>query len=180
MKFASSSINKTAVAVAGAVVLTGALAACGSGDSASDNPTSQAATFANGVVPEAINDMTALYGTVGNPNSTEITLTGCSAEIAGMCQIHEVIKKDGKETMQELQNGLTIPANGSVELKTGSYHVMLMNLKSKPAVGTSVPVTLRLSNGNINVSGTVEARAQEPVPGDTMDHDSSSDSGHGN
>lgn len=180
MKFASSSINKTAVAVAGAVVLTGALAACGSGDSASDNPTGQAATFTNGVIPEVMNDMTALYGTVGNPNSTEITLTGCSAEIAGMCQIHEVIQKDGKETMQQVPNGLPIPANGSVELKTGSYHIMLMDIKNKPAVGSTVPVTLQLSNGDINVSGTVEARVKEPVPGNSMAPESSSDSGHGN
>ncbi|MFZ1363030.1 MAG: copper chaperone PCu(A)C [Candidatus Nanopelagicales bacterium] len=181
MKFSSSKTNKVAVAVAGAVVLTGALAACGSGNSTSDNPTGQAATFTNGIIPEAMNDMTALYGTVSNPNSTEIKLTGCEADIAGMCQIHEVIKKDGKETMQELANGLPIPANGSVQLKTGSYHIMLMNLKSKPAVGTSVPIKLRLSNGNINVTGTVEARVKEPVPSNSMNHDSASNgSGHGN
>lgn len=166
----NNSIKKSGLAVAGTVALVGALAACGSGSSSSsDNPTGQAATFTNGVVPEAVNDMTALYGTVSNPNGTEIKLTGCQAEVAGMCQIHEVIKKDGKETMQEVQGGLAVPANGSVELKSGSYHVMLMNLKSKPAVGSSVPVTLQFSNGNINVTGTVEARLKEPVSSNSMD-----------
>lgn len=165
----NNSIKKSSIAAVGAVALVGALAACGSGsNSSSDNPTAQAATFTNGVVPEVVNDMTALYGTVSNPNGTEIKLTGCQAEVAGMCQIHEVIKSDGKETMQQVQGGLAIPANGSVELKSGSYHVMLMDLKSKPAVGTSVPVTLQLSNGSINVTGTVEARIKEPVPSNSM------------
>lgn len=165
----NNSFKKSGLAAAGAITLVGVLAACGSGNSSSDNPTGQAATFSNGTVPEVINDMTALYGTISNPNGTEIKLTGCQAEVAGMCQIHEVIKKDGKETMQEVQGGLTVPANGSVELKSGSYHVMLMNLKSKPAVGSSVPVTLQLSNGNINVTGTVEARLKEPAPSNSMD-----------
>ena len=172
MKF-NNSVKKTGLTVAGTVALVGALAACGSGSSGTDNPTGQSATFSNGVVPEAVNDMTALYGTVSNPNGTEITLTGCQAEIAGMCQIHEVIKKDGKETMQQVQGGLVVPANGSVELKSGSYHVMLMNLKSKPTVGAAVPVTLQFSNGNISVTGTVEARIKEPVPSHSMNSMSS-------
>lgn len=150
-----------------ALAVVGLVSAC---SSASD--TSQAVSFADGSVPEAMNDMTALYGTISNPNSAEVTLTACSAEIAGECQIHEVIKSDGKETMQQVPGGIVIPAGGSVELKSGGYHVMLMGLKSKPKVGSDVNVALTLSNGEINVSGVVESRLPDPAPGNSMKMDS--------
>lgn len=189
MKIENVTIKKAGFALAGTAILVGALAACGTSDSSTESAstatsTSQAATFANGTVPEAVNDMTALFGTVTNPNSAEIKLVGCNAEIAGKCEIHEVIKKDGKETMQQVTGGLAIPADGSVELKSGSYHVMLMNLKSKPAVGSSVPVTLQFSNGTVDVTGKVETRMSSSTTDSSTQHGSGGgssghSSGHG-
>jgi copper(I)-binding protein len=43
--------------------------------------------------------------------------------------------------MQEVAQ-IDVPAGGSVELKPGGYHVMLMKLAAPIAAGDSVPVTL--------------------------------------
>jgi copper(I)-binding protein len=73
------------------------------------------------------------------------TLTGASVppEVAGMTQIHETVVGEGhgEMKMQEVAQ-LDVPAGGSVELKPGGYHVMLMKLAEPIAAGDSVPVTL--------------------------------------
>ena len=49
---------------------------------------------------------------------------------------------------------IDIPANGSVELKPGSYHIMLMGLKKALSTGTTETLTLTFSDKS---SMTVEA-----------------------
>ena len=44
--------------------------------------------------------------------------------------------------MHALKDGLEIPAGKTVELKPGSYHVMLMDLKTPLVKNTTIPVTL--------------------------------------
>ena len=44
--------------------------------------------------------------------------------------------------MREVTGGLPVAANGSVELKPGSYHVMLIGLKKPLKVGETIPLTL--------------------------------------
>jgi len=114
---------------------------------------------------EPVGDMTAMFGTVSNPTSTATTLTGCSSPVAGMCQIHEVVKNGNVDKMQQVPGGLEIPANGSVELKSGSYHVMLMNLKEKVAVGDQVDVTLQFSDGSVAVNAPVVSRSASQMSG---------------
>src|SRR5690606_41595612 len=40
---------------------------------------------------------------------------------------------------------LPVPAGGKLELRTGGLHLMLMDLKRKPAVGDTVTFTLRFA-----------------------------------
>ena len=63
-----------------------------------------------------------------------------------MVQVHEFVKQGNTEVMQEVPGGLEIPAGGSVELKPGSYHVMLMDVTADSTVGYEIPVQLRLYN----------------------------------
>ena len=49
--------------------------------------------------------------------------------------------------MVAMDGGLVIPANGSVELRMGGYHVMLMELNKNLVAGDEVDVTLEFSNG---------------------------------
>jgi len=87
--------------------------------------------------------MTGSFMTISNTSSEDVTLIGGSSPVAGIVEIHEVI--DGK--MVPMAGGLTIPANGSVELRMGGYHVMLLELSQSLVAGDEVEVTLEFSNG---------------------------------
>ena len=57
-------------------------------------------------------------------------------------QIHTVDMADGVMRMRELEDGLDVPAGGSVTLRPGSFHIMLMQLDQPLQQGETVPVTL--------------------------------------
>jgi periplasmic copper chaperone A len=60
--------------------------------------------------------------------------------------------------MRELAGGLSIPAGGSVVLKPGSYHVMLIGLKKALTAGEKFPLTLTFEKaGTISVTVPVQA-----------------------
>ena len=64
---------------------------------------------------------------------------------------------NGVMKMRELTDGLAIPAGGTVALKPGSYHVMLIGLKKPLAAGDLFPLTLNFEKAG-NVSVTVRSR----------------------
>jgi len=49
---------------------------------------------------------------------------------------------DGVMQMRPLPDGLPIPAGGTVELRPGGHHLMLMDLKEALVEGETVEVTL--------------------------------------
>jgi copper(I)-binding protein len=60
--------------------------------------------------------------------------------------------------MRELKNGLDIAPGATVELKPGSYHVMLMNLTKPLAKGERVKGTLMFEKaGKVDVEFVVES-----------------------
>ena len=59
--------------------------------------------------------------------------------------------------MKEVEQ-IDIPAGGSVQLKPGGYHVMLMELAKPIAAGDTVPVTLTFEKAG---EVTVDAVAKE-------------------
>ena len=100
----------------------------------------------------------AAYMTLTNKTQTADRLTGASSEVAAKVQIHEMKVVNGVMKMREVAGGLAIPAGGSVALKPGSYHVMLMGLKKPLVAGQSFPLTLTFAKaGNISVTVPVEA-----------------------
>jgi len=100
----------------------------------------------------------AAYMTLANKTSTADRLTGASSDVAAKVQIHEMKVVNGVMQMREVTGGLAIPAGGSVTLKPGSYHVMLMGLKKPLVAGQSIPLTLTFAKaGNISVTVPVQA-----------------------
>lgn len=70
------------------------------------------------------------------------TLVAVSTPVAGVAEVHEM-KMDGDVMrMRALPAGLPIPAGGSVELKPGGFHVMMMDLKAALPKDSTVPLTL--------------------------------------
>ena len=73
-------------------------------------------------------------------------LTGVSSPVAGVAEVHEM-KMEGDVMKMRAVPVLDIPAGGTVELKPGGYHLMLMDLKQALPVGSTVPVTLMFKDG---------------------------------
>ena len=80
------------------------------------------------------------------PNASR--LVSISTPVAGVAQVHEM-KMDGDVMqMRALTDGLELPAGKTVELKSGGFHVMLMDLKQTLVVGNKVPLTLVFKDAN--------------------------------
>ena len=62
--------------------------------------------------------------------------------VAAAVEIHEMKMDKDIMKMRVLPNGFDLPAGKTVELKSGGYHVMLMDLKQPVKDGALVPVTL--------------------------------------
>ncbi len=70
----------------------------------------------------------------------------------------------GVMKMRELKNGLEIPPGATVELKPGSYHIMMMNLSRPLAKGEKVKGSLTFEKaGKVDVEFTVEAMGGMPA-----------------
>lgn len=105
----------------------------------------------------------AAYMTLDNKSASADRLIGASSDVAGKLQIHEMAVVNGVMRMRELGGGLPIPAGGSVVLKPGSYHVMLIELKKPLAAGDTFPLTLTFEKaGNISVTVPVLAIGMSP------------------
>jgi copper(I)-binding protein len=93
-------------------------------------------------------------------------LLGASSPVAGVVEIHEMKMEKDVMKMAALPNGLDLPAGKAVELRPGSYHVMLMDLKSPLAKDSSVPVTLTFQDAK-GAKSTLELKVpvspQAPV-----------------
>jgi copper(I)-binding protein len=100
----------------------------------------------------------AVYMTLDNKTGSADRLTGASSDVADKLQIHEMKVVNGVMQMRQVADGLPIPASGSVALKPGSYHVMLIGLKKPLTPGETFPLTLTFEKaGNISVTVPVQA-----------------------
>jgi hypothetical protein len=147
---------------AGVVVL--ALAGCSSSSSDTSASSAPASSPAAAIeVDDAYimpnGDVAGMFAQVTNNGAEAVKLTGGSAADVGMVQIHEYVKEGTKEVMKEIPGGLEIPAGGTVELKPGSYHVMMMDVTADWQTGDEVAVTLDFGNGEqVEVEAEVEQR----------------------
>lgn len=68
-------------------------------------------------------------------------LVAAKSDISEVVELHTHIEENGMKAMRKV-DFIDVPANGSVELKPGSYHVMFINLKERLQQGATVNVTL--------------------------------------
>ena len=69
-------------------------------------------------------------------------LISASSPIAAEMQLHTMSMEGNVMKMREVK-AIDVPANGSVELKPGSLHLMFMDIKTPLKAGESVPVRLK-------------------------------------
>lgn len=86
-------------------------------------------------------------------------LVAVSTPAAGVAEVHEM-KMDGNVMkMRAVQGGLDLPAGQTVELKSGGYHVMLMDLKAALPKDSTIPLTLVFKDAK-----GVESKVELKVP----------------
>jgi copper(I)-binding protein len=107
-----------------------------------------------------------------------VKLVGVSSPVAGVAEIHEMKMEKDIMKMAALPNGLDLPAGKAVELKPGSYHVMLMDLKAPLAKDTTVPVTLTFQDAK-GVKSNVELKVQVGMQAPMMQQQKQMDHNHG-
>lgn len=100
--------------------------------------------------------VTGGYMLIENRGAAPDRLVGGSTPAAERVEIHEMAMDDGVMKMRPIPGGLEIPPGGSVELKPGGYHIMLMELKAQLNAGDEVPATLTFEKaGPVEVVLTV-------------------------
>lgn len=92
------------------------------------------------------------YMVLHNGSASADRLVAATAEAADRVEIHEMSIDNGVMKMRELAKGLDVPAGKDVELKPGSYHLMLMGLKQPLKAGETIKGTV-----------TFEKAGQTPV-----------------
>ena len=87
-----------------------------------------------------------IYFVIHNNSNSDYKLVNVSSDIANKVELHKSFVDDkGVSRMVKIDN-LVIPAGTSAELKPGSTHIMLFNLKRPLKIGDKFPLSLYFSD----------------------------------
>jgi copper(I)-binding protein len=89
----------------------------------------------------------AAYFTITNQQAEIVRLVGATTDAARAVEVHEHVMRDGMMRMRRVP-ALEIAPDATVELKPGSYHLMMFGLKKPLAVGDQVEFILNFDNGD--------------------------------
>ena len=87
-----------------------------------------------------------------------VTLVGVASPAASVVELHEMVMDNNVMRMPPVPR-LELQAGKTVELKPGSYHVMLIDLKKPLTKGEIVPITLKVEGKDKKVE-MVEVKAE--------------------
>jgi len=98
------------------------------------------------------------YVTIKNTGTEPDRLVGGSTPVAGGFMVHEMTMDNGVMKMRPLPSGLEIKPGETVELKPGSFHIMMTDLKGLIQRGKPFKATLKFEKaGDVDVDFAVEA-----------------------
>ena len=116
--------------------------------------------------------VTGAFMTIRNTSDKAIQLVKADSSAAKVTELHNHINDNGVMRMRQVKS-ISVPAKGEVQLKPGSYHVMLIDMQVPIKEGDTVAITLEFSDGGTK---TVQApvknlMAEMPMKDlGTMDH----------
>jgi len=82
------------------------------------------------------------FATIINSGQTVDRLVSASSPAAKTVELHETVDENGVMKMVHHPEGWEIPAGGTLELKPGGKHIMLIDLTAPLEAGKQVPITL--------------------------------------
>ncbi len=110
----------------------------------------------------------AAYMLIQNGTDADDDLIGAVSDAAQAVELHlSQMKADG--TMEMLQQqSIALPAGKAVELKPGSYHVMLIGLTRDLKAGDEISLTLKFKNRE-DITLTIPVKDAAGMGGSGMD-----------
>jgi len=90
------------------------------------------------------------YLKIMNMSDKPLEITGAQSTSVSRVEIHLSSIVDDVAKMEKVDS-LVVPAGETVELKHGSYHLMLMELTSSLKPGDTVDITLNTSSGEVSL-----------------------------
>lgn len=92
-------------------------------------------------------NMTGAFAVVENTGATPRAIVAASSDVSDKVELHEM-KNDGGMMRMSPVKQMNVPAAGRLELKPGSFHVMLFDVKRKIADGEKVSITFTFDDGS--------------------------------
>lgn len=111
---------------------------------------------------------TGAFLTLDNPGAATALVSASVPD--GLCakvELHTHVEVDGAMRMRRVDR-IDVPAGGTVQLKPGGLHVMLIGLTRPLVADEVVPITLRFADGT---QRTVDAPVQRIQPPSGMRHE---------
>lgn len=113
----------------------------------------------------------AVYGTLHNQSSTDLTLVQVSSPVAKRAELHTHTQNEqGVMRMTQLQS-ITIPAGEQHVFKPGADHIMLLHLNQNLEADTEIPLRLEFANGNFRNIRAVVRPLSHHMKNDHKSHD---------
>ena len=110
------------------------------------------------------------YLTITNKGKTADRLIGGSSPVASQIEVHEIVDVDGMAKTRPVANGIEIKPGKTVELKPGSYRILLLGLKEPFQLGQKVKGRLVFEKaGPVEIVYNVEENPGAAVSG-VMQH----------
>jgi periplasmic copper chaperone A len=98
------------------------------------------------------------YLKITNNGAAADRFIGTKSDVSDRVEIHEMSMNDSVMKMRPLPNGLEIKPGETVELKSGGYHLMFMDLKQPLKPGDTFKATLQFEKaGSLDVNFNVRA-----------------------
>ncbi len=111
---------------------------------------------------------TAIYLTVMNHSSSEISLLSAKSEISPRLELHTHKHEDGVMKMLQVKS-ITIAAGEQTDLKPHAEHIMVFNLSKPLADGDQIKVELTFDNGKTH---SIEVPVLKHAPNADAEHTS--------
>jgi copper(I)-binding protein len=97
-----------------------------------------------------------VFLTIRNTGNSADRLLSASSPLPSAAELHTTVRDGDVMRMQPVQ-AIEVPAGGSVTLRPGGLHLMLVGLSAPMRVGEAVPVTLTFEHaGAITVQVPVQ------------------------
>ncbi|WP_205741914.1 copper chaperone PCu(A)C [Halomonas marinisediminis] len=125
-----------------------------------------------------VSTTTAAFMVLHNEGEADRSLVAASTPAARVAELHNHVDVDGVMQMRRVE-AVPVPANASVSLAPGGYHLMLIDLAAPLHEGDEVTLSLTFDDGQ-TLELEAPVRRIETMNHDQMDHqpEDMSHSGH--